>query len=84
MKIGDYITLRSAQFSAYLAAEGILLQDLTVNNELSFFDDYIFAIHLQRQYSAARELEDFLEKNQTDIENKHKNTMKILNALTVI
>lgn len=43
-----------------MSGEGILLEDLVIDESLLSFDDSVFAIHLQRQYSAAIELEEFL------------------------
>ena len=64
--IGDLITLKTVKFEAFLGAEGILIEDLIVSEDAADFDDCVFAIHLQRQYSAARELESFLESRKED------------------
>ena len=64
--IGDLISLRSVDFRALLCAEGILLSDLIVTENMREFDDCIFMVHLQRQYSASRELEAFLEVNKVE------------------
>jgi hypothetical protein len=48
-----------------LSAEGILSEDITVDDKVKVLDDCLFCIHLQRQYSAARELEDFLRDSAT-------------------
>ena len=66
LKIGDLITLKSPKWESYLGAEGILLHDLIVKEALQEFDDCIFSVHLQRQYSASRELESFLETYNVD------------------
>ena len=66
LKIGDLITLRSPKWERFLGAEGILLDDLIVKEALKEFDDCIFSVHLQRQYSASRELESFLETYYVD------------------
>ena len=53
LRIGDYITIKSVKWDSYLSAQGILNGDLCVSNESSF-DDTVFCVHLQRQYSAFR------------------------------
>ena len=68
LKIGDYVTLRALKFESYLGAEGILNDGLVVHNRVSEFDDCIFCVHLQRQYSAANELETFRERNASILE----------------
>jgi hypothetical protein len=62
LSIGDYICLYFVKQTAYLCAEGILTEDLYVGGEqiLSAFDDCLFQVQLQRQYSAASELQEFL------------------------
>jgi hypothetical protein len=68
LHIGDYITLKyvskglestEARSERYLYAEGIILGDLSVSSNLALFDDFVFCVHLQRQYSAAREYFEF-------------------------
>lgn len=44
-----------------LCAEGILLEDIISNDHVRVLDDCLFCVHLQRQYSAARELDEFLK-----------------------
>jgi hypothetical protein len=60
LRIGDYITLNSLHYDSFLSAEGILVPDFYVGNDLDKFDDALFCVHLPRLYSAARELEDFM------------------------
>lgn len=49
------------------------------------FDDSLFCVHLQRQYSAARELEDFVKLNNVDIKNiQDPNLAKYFQALKVV
>jgi hypothetical protein len=57
LKIGDVIHIKNLKMDCMLFAEGILLEDVAVNDALSSFEDALFCIHLQRQYSAALELE---------------------------
>ena len=67
-----------------LCAEGIFKEDLTIGLDSERTDDSLFCIHLQRQYSAAREFEEFLKSNGTDIKNiKDPNKLKYYHALKV-
>ena len=49
-----------------LSAEGIFLEDVSANNNTNLLDDTLFCVHLQRQYSAQRELQEFLLLNAPD------------------
>lgn len=83
LKIGDYVILKDVLGSLYLSVEGILLEDVGGNEELSLFDA-LFCIHLQRQYSAARELNAFLAKYDGDAANvQDSSELKYLQALEV-
>ncbi|RYH19874.1 hypothetical protein EON65_25385 [archaeon] len=63
--------------------EGILLEDVGGSEELSLFN-LLFCVHLQRQYSAARELNAFLAKYEGDAANVQDNSeLKYLQALEV-
>ena len=68
-----------------LSAEGILLDDISVDDdENRSIDDSLFRIHLQQQYSATRQLEEFMtsagnSKNGTP----NFETEKYLRALKV-
>ena len=58
LMIGDIVTFQSVQWidnteESYLFSEGILQGDLRLSSP-DCLDDCKFAIHLQRQYSAAR------------------------------
>jgi hypothetical protein len=66
LKIGDYITLKSVKFENYLCSEGILNTDLFLNDGSLPFDSQVFCVHLQRQYSASRELEEFVSVHGDD------------------
>jgi hypothetical protein len=57
LKIGDVIHIKNLKTDCMLFAEGILMEDVAVNDALSSFEDALFCIHLQRQYLAALELE---------------------------
>jgi hypothetical protein len=65
--------------------EGILIDYVYAKNELSEFEDNLFCIHLQRQYSASKELDEFCELNGIDgsVRITDRRTLKFLNALKV-
>ncbi len=66
-----------------LSVEGILSEDLTGTKELISLQDSIFCVHLQRQYSASRDLNAFLE-NVGDVRNiEDESAKKYLSALEV-
>lgn len=88
LRIGDYITLKFAKSNELISAEGILQEDLFLSTDLKKFDDCLFCIHLQRQYSAAKELDEFLKLNNctnpNDIKNfSDANSKKYYQALKV-
>lgn len=85
LRIGDFITLKFFKSNELLSAEGILQEDLFLSNNLNKFDDFLFCIHLQRQYSAAKELDEFLKlNNRGDIKNfSDVNSQKYYQALKV-
>ena len=62
LQIGDLITLKDLKLDSFLTAEGILLEDVSAAVRAAYFDDNIFMVVLQRQYSASRELDDFMEQ----------------------
>eukprot|EP01040_Poterioochromonas_malhamensis_P001446 gene1446-1534_t len=82
LRIGDYVTFKNIKHNGLLCAEGILLEDLIIEENIKVFDDSLFCIHLQRQYSAARELEEFLRTNKIDPKNiSDANLTKYFQAL---
>lgn len=55
-----------------------------MRDSIPSFEDALFCIHFQRQYSASRELEDYLRTYDIDIDNVEDNsTSKFLHALKV-
>lgn len=68
-----------------MTVEGILLDDIGGSKELDSLYDALFCVHLQRQYSAARELSAFLESKASESEeNRDESEVKYLQALEVI
>ena len=81
LKIGDYITLIGADIGGFMSAEGILSNGVYVDERTSTISDSLFCIHLQRQYSAFKELESLqksLEENGSEIDSS---SLKYLAAL---
>ena len=73
LMIGDIVTFQSVQWidnteESYLFSEGILQGDLRLSSP-DCLDDCKFAIHLQRQYSAARELKEFQDSEKVEDED---------------
>jgi hypothetical protein len=60
LKIGDLILLKDVSRNIYLNVEGILQTDLCACDGTENILDNIFCVHLQRQYSASRDLSAFL------------------------
>ena len=84
LKIGDLISLKSPKWECWLGTEGILLDNLSVTDLIDEYGDCIFAIHLQRQYSASRELDSFLEtyaNNMHDLPTADDSMKQYLKAL---
>ena len=74
LRVGDYITLNNIKADGYMAADGILQSDVVVRDIPSMFDDNLFCIHLQRQYAACTELNEFLDSDASkdvDVDDKH-------------
>jgi hypothetical protein len=86
LKIGDYIIIKNLKIDGFLCAEGILQEDIVIQDNLAAFEDTLFCIHLQRQYSASKELEVFMQTYDIGTKKtiEDPNTMKYLNALQVI
>ena len=84
LKIGDYVTIKHFKLDHYLSADGILSEDAVASNSLSSFEDCLFSVQLQRQYSAAKELDVFMESLNGETDNKlDRNTLKYMHALKV-
>lgn len=84
LRIGDLVTFKCSKYGGLLCAEGILLEDLIILDQITVFDDFLFRVHLQRQYSAARELDEFLRINKLDPKAiSDPNTLKYYQALKV-
>jgi hypothetical protein len=84
LKIGDYVVLKDPSFNCFLAVEGILNDDVGGLETVKSIHDILFCVHLQRQYSASRELNAFLQKHNMDPANiKDESELNYLKALEV-
>ena len=84
MKIGDYIILKDVNLACFLGVEGIIIDDVNAIEGFSSIHDALFCVHLQRQYSASRELNAFLETYNMDVKNvTDEGELKYLQALEV-
>lgn len=60
LRIGDFISLRQPKPSdGFISAEGIINEDCFVCSNVDYFEDCLWEIHVQYQYSALRDLENF-------------------------
>lgn len=67
LHIGDYVTMRlSGLESGWLSSEGLLDAETFVTPNTDNFDDCIWELHVQNQYSAAREYRDALAMMKQD------------------
>jgi hypothetical protein len=84
LRIGDYVVLRDVFRASYLCAEGILSEDLCAYDNTDNMLDCIFCVHLQRQYSASRDLQAFLSNYGNDVKKiDDESAKKYLMALQV-
>ena len=82
LRIGDIVTLKFTGQSAFLSTEGILVEDVGVTTSIKPFEDNLFQVCIQLQYSAANGFEEFVEKFPGDLATiTDKETNKHLNAL---
>ena len=64
LRIGDYVVLRHPKpHEGFLAADGFLGEDLFVTKGSDRFDDCLWEVHVQNQYSAINEFRDHQELN---------------------
>ena len=74
LRIGDVIMLKC--FDSYLSAEGIFIEDVVVDDNSVEFGANLFKVFYQWQYSAAKELEEYIklhgEKNVKHDHNYYK------------
>ena len=77
------VLFKEAVRGLYLGVEGILLEDLVATDGFNL-QDSLFCVHLQRQYSASRDLNAFLELYDMDVKSiEDEGAKKYLIALQV-
>ncbi len=83
LKIGDLVLLKDVVRGCTLSVEGILDDDMCGSKGLLSLHDSLFCVHLQRQYSASRDLNAFLD-SIGDVRNiKDDSILRYLAALEV-
>ncbi len=76
--------MKDVILGCFLSVEGILVDDVYGSDLVPSIHDALFCIHLQRQYSASRELNAFLEQYGMDVQNiTDESELKYLQALEV-
>jgi hypothetical protein len=61
LKIGDYVTLKHAKpQEGWLSSEGMLSDAITLCKDESYFENCIWEVHVQNQYTAVKEYEEAL------------------------
>ncbi len=74
--------LKDSTRGCYLSVEGILKEDISVVEGTDNLLDCIFCVHLQRQYSASRDLQAFMKNYNYDVKAiDDENAKKYLLAL---
>jgi hypothetical protein len=86
LKLGDYIILRTDTFdlsTGYLGSEGIIVDDLFLESDSKNISDCLFCVHPQRNYSAAKELQSFLDTLKINDNIEDENLLHYIKALQV-
>lgn len=86
VKIGDYVSFKFPKHQAFLSAEGILVEDVYVSSSTTFFEEHLFQIYTQRQYSATNEYDEYMETNVIEDDESETNqdpaSLSYIEALT--
>ena len=76
--------MKDVNLGCFLSVEGILVDDVYGFDTILSIHDALFCVHLQRQYSASRELNAFLDQYGMDVKNiSDESELKYLQALEV-
>lgn len=76
--------LKDVFCNCYLTVEGILNEEICVVEGADNLLDALFCVHLQRQYSASRDLNAFLKQYDNDVKKiEDESAKKYLLALQV-
>jgi hypothetical protein len=79
--IGDIVTIKSLKYHKYLTANGLLDEELYIG-ENQIFDNNLFQVCIPRQYTAAMELDEFMEKELNgNLSNANDYSLRQLTAL---
>ena len=81
LRTGDLVTFKYVRFQSYLSGEGILNEDVFVSPNISSFEDNLFQVCAQRQYSSKLEYQDFLAKREGNQDNLDESSKKHFAAL---
>jgi hypothetical protein len=72
LRIGDIIALRHMKpHDGWLAAEGIISEDLILVKELNNFENCLWEVTVQNQYNAVKEYEDKILNNRKDDDDEN-------------
>jgi hypothetical protein len=91
LRIGDFVTLKNVPMDVrssggqegFLSADGILSDDIVVNDSILMMEDAVFCIHLKRQYIASQEYKEHVFEHATDDTNLSKGAERLLRPLQV-
>jgi len=76
LRIGDVVVLKC--FDSYLSAEGIFIEDVVVDDDCVEFEANLFKVFYQWQYSAAKELEEYMKQHGEKSDKHDYNYYKAL------
>lgn len=86
--------MKNLKFDGYMFADGILQETFSINESSNIlaFEETLFCIHYPRQYSAARELDEFNEallagayySLDEEITKKYLTALKVCIIMTLI
>jgi hypothetical protein len=61
LRVGDLITLKKlGRIGGFMSSEGVIVEELCISRRLCNFEDHLFQVCIQLQYSAKDGLEEFL------------------------
>lgn len=67
LHIGDLITLKYQKYGGYMSGEGILVNSVGLSTSLESFEDHLFEVCIQLQYSASNEYDEFMVDYNGDV-----------------
>ena len=91
IKIGDYVTLKhSTPTEGWLGAEGIITPDVLLCSDETTFENCLWEVHVQNQYTAVREYEEVVFSKMAEepsgegvglIEDQYKRSENLVDQL---